>query len=89
MSDAGGNFVSERYKELCRNLNIQQAVSSSYCHQSNRQVDTYIKFIKLTLMKCFQTNADINLGLLQIRTVVDKGDYNHNDQSYRTCMMKT
>ena len=39
MLDAGGNFVSEKIKDFCRNLNIEEAVSSSYHHQSNGQVE--------------------------------------------------
>ena len=49
MADAGGNFVSEKFKEFCRNLNIEQAVSSTYDHQSNEQVDACIKIIKWML----------------------------------------
>ena len=46
MAIAGGNFVSEKFKEFCGNLNIEHAVSSSYHHQSNRQVEVCIKFMK-------------------------------------------
>ena len=33
MSDAGGNFISEKFRNFGRNLNTEQAVSSSYHHQ--------------------------------------------------------
>ena len=36
MSDAGTNFVSEKFKSFCRSINIEQAMSSLYHHQSNR-----------------------------------------------------
>ena len=49
MSDAGSNFVSEMFRSFCSSLNIEQAVSSSYHHQSNRQVEACIKFIKHTV----------------------------------------
>ena len=49
MSDAGSNFVSEKFKSFCNSLNIKQAVSSSCHHQSNRQVEACIKFIKHTI----------------------------------------
>ena len=49
MSDAGRNFISERFKSFCNSLNIEQAVSLSNHHQSNRQVETCIKFIKCTI----------------------------------------
>ena len=45
MSDAGNNFISEKFKSFYNSLNIKQAVSSSYHHQSNRKVETCIKFI--------------------------------------------
>ena len=28
MSGAGGNFISDKFKRFCKNLNIEQAVSS-------------------------------------------------------------
>ena len=46
MSDAGSNFVSEKFRSFCSSLNIELAVSSSYHHQSNGHVDACIKFIK-------------------------------------------
>ena len=49
MSDAGGNFISEKFKKFCNSLNVEQAVSLSYHHQNNRQVEACIKFIKHTI----------------------------------------
>ena len=49
MLDAGGNSVSEKFKIFCNSLNIEQAISSSYHHQSNWQVEACIKFIKQPL----------------------------------------
>ena len=46
MSDAGTNFVSEKFRHFCKSINIEQAVSLAYHHQSNRQVEACIKFIK-------------------------------------------
>ena len=51
MSDTGSNFVSEKFRSFCGSLNIEQAVSSSYHHQSNGQVEACIKFIKCTIKK--------------------------------------
>ena len=45
MSDAGTNFFSEKFRRFCSRLNIEQAVSSVYHHQSNGQVKACIKFI--------------------------------------------
>ena len=48
MSDAGTNFISDKFRKFCNSLNIKQAVSSAYHHQSNRKVEACIKFIKHT-----------------------------------------
>ena len=46
MSDSSGSFVSDKFKTFCRSLNIEQALSSSYHHQRNGQVEACIKLIK-------------------------------------------
>ena len=66
MSDSGGNFVSDKFKTFCKSLNIQQAFSSSYHHQSNGQEEACIKFVKCTLKKCFDSKGDPHIALLQI-----------------------
>ena len=48
MSDAGTNFVSDKFRKFRSSLNIEQAVSSAYHHQSNGWVKACIKFIKHT-----------------------------------------
>ena len=70
MSDVGGNFVSEKFKEFCRKLNIEQALPSSYHHQSNGQVEAYIQCIKRALNECFKTNNDTSVALLQNRAIL-------------------
>ena len=42
MSDAGTNFISDRFRKFCSSLNIKQAVLSAYHHQSNGQVKACI-----------------------------------------------
>ena len=49
MSDTGGNFVLDKCKQFCKNLNIEQATSSSNHHQSIGQIEACIKFIKFTI----------------------------------------
>ena len=68
MSDASTNFVSDRFCQFCWSINIEQAVSSAYHHQSNRQVEACIKFVKFTFKKCAIAGGDINMALLQICT---------------------
>ena len=66
MSDTGGSFVSEKFKEFCRNLKIEQAVSSSYYILQGQKA--CIKFIKQILKKYSETNSDMYLALLQMRS---------------------
>ena len=35
MKDTGGNLVSDIFKQFCKHLNKEQAISSSYQYQSN------------------------------------------------------
>ena len=68
MSGECYNFVLENFKEFCRNLNIEQVVSSSHHHQSINQVEGHIKFIEQTLKKSFETKNDLYLTLLNTRS---------------------
>ena len=56
----------QKFENLCRKLNIEHAVSSSYHHQSNGQVEACIKLVKCTLKNCHDTNSDMHLALLHI-----------------------
>ena len=53
---------------FCNSINVEQAVSLAYHHQSNGQVKACIKFIKCTFKKCTKSGGDINMALLQIYT---------------------
>ena len=46
ISDAGTNFVSDKFQKFCNSITVEQAVSSAYHHQSNGQIKAYIKLIK-------------------------------------------
>ena len=70
MSDAGSNFISEKIRNFCNSLNIKQAVSLSYHHQSIGQVEAYIKFIKHTMKKCSDSGSDVHMAMLQIGTTL-------------------
>ena len=56
------------FKQFCRQLNMDQAITSSYHHQSNVQVEACIKFVKSTIKKCFDNNYGFDLALLQKRS---------------------
>ena len=68
MSDAGTNFVSDKFQKFYNSISVEQAVLSVYHHQSNSQVKGYIKFIKQMCKKCADSRGDINMALLQICT---------------------
>ena len=42
MSDAGTNFVSDKFQKFCNGISVKQAVSSMYHHQINGQVKACI-----------------------------------------------
>ena len=66
MSDMGTNFVADKFQQFCKLVNIEQAMSTVYHHQSNRQIEACIKFIKCMFKKCADSGRDINMALLQI-----------------------
>ena len=68
MSDAGTNFVSDKFQKFCNSISVKQVVLSMYHHQSNGQVEACIKFIKQMFQKCADSGGDINMALLQICT---------------------
>ena len=68
MSDAGTNFVSDRFQQCCKAISVEQAISSVYHHQSNGQDEACIKLIKHTFKKCAESGRDINMALLQKQT---------------------
>ena len=69
MSDVGDNFISDKFRQLCKCMNIEHVTSSSYYHQSNGQVEACVKFMKCTMKKCIENNDDIHIALLQIRAM--------------------
>ena len=70
MSDVGTNFIADRFQQFCKSINMEQAISSAYHHQSNGQVKACIKFIKCMFKKCTDSCRDINMALLQIRMML-------------------
>ena len=68
MTDAGSNFVSEKFRSFCSSLNIEQAVLSLYHDQSNKQIKVCIKFIKCTIKKCLDSGSDMHMGFQEIQT---------------------
>ena len=58
MSGAGGKFTSEKIKNFFNSLNVEQTASSSYHHQSNRQVQMHYK-------KFSDSSGDIHMAMIQ------------------------
>ena len=46
VSSTGMNFLSDKFKLFSRYVNNEQAITLLCHHQSNRQVESYIKFVK-------------------------------------------
>ena len=69
MSDSGDNFIKNKFKTFGRILNIEQAFSSSYHHQSDGQVEACIKLIRHA-QKCLDTKCDPHIAYIadQINT---------------------
>ena len=55
MSDAGTNFVSDKFWKFCNSINVEQTVSLAYHHQNNERAEF---------------GGDINMTLLQICTTL-------------------
>ena len=70
ISDAGMNFTSDTFKQFCRRGNIQKGTAFSYHNHSSGQVEACIMFVKCTIKKCLDNNNDVNLALLQIRSML-------------------
>ena len=66
MSGAGGNFISDKFKRFCQNVNTEQAASPSYHHQSSRQVEECIIFIICNIKKCIHIRSHVDIALLQV-----------------------
>ena len=49
LSDVGRNFISDKFRQFCRQLNIEKTATSSYHHQGNGQVEACINFVKHTI----------------------------------------
>ena len=67
MSDAGSYFISDKFRQVCKCMKIEQVTPLSYHHQSNSEVEVCIKFVKCTMETCIKSNDDIHMALLQIR----------------------
>ena len=65
MSDAGGNFISEKFKYFCNSLNIEQPVSSSYHHQTGGGLH---QIYNMHHEEVFESGSGIHIALLQIRS---------------------
>ena len=66
----GTMFVLEKFENIYKSLSKHHAMSSSYNNQSKRQTEACIKFVIRTIQKCHETNTDINMALLQIRSTM-------------------
>ena len=47
------------FRQFYRQMNIEQAITLSYHHQSNDQMEVCIKFVNCIIKKYLDTNADM------------------------------
>ena len=66
MSDAVTNFVSDKFQQCCKTINVEQAVSLAN-HQTGQIV---YQICKTYIQKCANSGNDINMALLQIHTTL-------------------
>ena len=45
ISDADMNFSTDIFRQFCRKVNLEQAITLSHHHQSNDKVEVCIKFL--------------------------------------------
>ena len=56
MSDAGMNFKSKAFRQFCREMSIQQSITSSFHHQSNEQRGSVYKMHEMQQQKPIDNN---------------------------------
>ena len=81
MLDTGTNFISHKFENFCKELSIQYAVSLSYNHQTARQAEACITFVKESCKKCFETNADIIYGFVAYDINTDQPQITHHNHT--------
>ena len=73
MSDAGGNFISDKFKRYCKNLNAEQAVSSLYHLQSIWTGGSMHQIYKVAKQKCTVTQSDMHIALYTDQIIPHQG----------------
>ena len=68
--DADKNSMAEILKAFCSKMNIQKTITSSYDHQSNGQVEAFMKFVEFIIKDALTLNRDIHLALLQTHSTL-------------------
>ena len=68
ISDNGPQFASQEYKAFAQEWGFQHVTSSPHYPQSNGHVERAIQTVKRTLTKVKESNGDLHLALLSLRT---------------------
>ena len=69
MSFEGTNFVSRKFQDFCRCLEIHHVMSSSHDGQNNRQAEACTTFLKQTMKTFLESNTLMHMVLLQVRSL--------------------
>ena len=67
MSDNGGHYTGESFKNFIRSWNIKHVTSSPHYARSNGFIERHVKHIKPIIRKAKQSKDDIQLALLNVR----------------------
>ncbi|XP_014671070.1 PREDICTED: uncharacterized protein K02A2.6-like isoform X3 [Priapulus caudatus] len=68
ISDNGPQFASQEYKAFAQEWGFQHVTSSPHYPQSNGLAERAIQTVKRTLTKVKESNGDLHLALLSLRT---------------------
>ena len=49
VSDTGTNFIYDKFRQFCMQLNIKQVITLSYHYQCTRKVEAFIKITECTI----------------------------------------
>jgi len=68
VSDNAKHFDSEKYRQFTESWSIKHCTSSPHYPRSNGFIERQIQTVKMTLQKALDSNADIAMSLLCLRT---------------------
>ena len=68
MSDQGRQFISQKFQDFTAKYNIKQEFSSPRHPQSNGFIESQVKIIKNTMLRCDEGGEDVYITMLILRS---------------------